>query len=135
MTWPVGILPPALTQRAGAEQGANMKKLIVGAALGLLTVGAGSTAFAGEVGGNGHATPVARPEEGGRSVAGSICAFNGLDDGSESGDPVTPGVVQSFGFEVAQIVKTTGAGASPLTGLIRAEGPGTACRGFATQGG
>src|SRR4051794_23772174 len=104
-----------------------MKKLIVGAALGLLTVGAGSTAFAGEVGGNGRPTPVGDP----RRVAGSICAFNGLDDGSETDGVVTPGEVQSFGFLVAEIVKTTGAGASPITGLIRAEGPGTACRGFA----
>ena len=37
--------------------------------------------------------------------------------------------------EAREIVKTTGAGASPITGLIRAEGPGTACRGFASQGG
>ena len=105
-----------------------MKKLIVGAALGLLTVGAGSTAFAGEVGGNGKPTPIARPEDGGKSAASSVCAFNGLDDGSESGNPVTPGVVQSFGSIVGGVAQEAG-GVSEFTGLIRDEGPGASCRG------
>ena len=42
---------------------------------------------------------------------------------------MVPGVVQSFGFLVAEIAQSTGAGASPITGMIRAEGPGAACRG------
>ena len=71
-----------------------MRKLIAGAALALIVTGAGSTAFAGEVGGNGEPTPIRR------HVASSICAFNGLDDGSEGG-AVGPGYVQSFGSIVA----------------------------------
>ena len=72
-----------------------MRKLIAGAALALIVTGAGSTAFAGEIGGNGKPTPIKT-----RHVAASICAFNGLDDGSEGG-PVGPGNVQSFGSIVA----------------------------------
>ena len=105
-----------------------MKKLIAGAALFACTVGIGGTAFAGEVGGNGKPTPIATYQ------AGSICSFNGLDDGSESGLPVKPGVVQSFGFLVAGAVHEAG-GASGLTGIIRNEGPGAACHGYASQGG
>jgi hypothetical protein len=67
-------------------------------------------------------------------VAGSICAFNGLDDGSESGNPVTPGVVQSFGSIVAGMAKESG-GAASFAHMIREEGPGTNCRGFASGGG
>jgi hypothetical protein len=106
-----------------------MKKFIAGAALALVTVGMGGTAFAGEVTGSGRGgphgdgtTPVATYR------ASSICSFNGLDDGSESGQPVTPGVVQSFGFLVAGAVHEAG-GASGLTDVIRNEGPGAACRG------
>ena len=63
-----------------------MRKLISGAVVaGLITVGGAGAAFAGEVN-NGHATPVS---EAGGFVAGSICAFSGLDDGSESGAPVS----------------------------------------------
>ena len=61
-------------------------------------------------------------------VAGSICAFNGLDDGSETGNPVVPGVVQSFGSLVAETLKGTGAGA-PRSPDDPGEGPGAACRG------
>ena len=74
-----------------------MRKLIAAAAVAGLVMMGGGNAFAGEVTGNGKPTPVANPGSGGRFVAGSICAFNGLDDGSETGNPVTPGVVQSFG--------------------------------------
>jgi hypothetical protein len=105
-----------------------MKKFIAGAALALMVAGAGGTAFAGEVGGNGKPTPIANYR------AGSICSFNGLDDGSESGLPVQPGVVQSFGFLVAGAVHEAG-GASGLTAIIRNEGPGAACHGYASGGG
>ena len=67
--------------------------------------------LAGEVTGNGKPTPVANPGSGGRFVAGSICAFNGLDDGSETGNPVTPGVVQSFGSIVAGLAREAGGAA------------------------
>ena len=112
-----------------------MRKLIAGAAIvaGLFVIG-GGTAFAGEVTGKGKPTPVANPDSGGRFVAGSICAFNGLDDGSETGNPVTPGVVQSFGFLLAGLVHETG-GAGSFAHVIHDEGPGTNCHGFASGGG
>src|SRR5262245_45498854 len=100
-----------------------MRKIIAGAALALIVSGAGGTVFAGEVGGNGESTPVQT-----RRVAASICAFNGLDDGSESGNPVTPGVVQSFGSLVAGLAHESG-GASSFSHMIHDEGPGTNCRG------
>jgi hypothetical protein len=100
-----------------------MRKFIAGAALALIVSGAGGTAFAGEVGGNGEPTPIQT-----RRVAASICAFNGLDDGSESGNPVTPGVVQSFGPLVAELAQASG-GAGSFAHMIHDEGPGTNCRG------
>ena len=112
-----------------------MRTLIAGATIaGLVIMGGGGTAFAGEVTGRGGPTPVANPDSGGRFVAGSICAFNGLDDGSESGADVTPGVVQSFGFIVAGMAKAAG-GAKSFAHEIRIEGPGTNCRGSASPGG
>ena len=99
-----------------------MRKLIAGAALALIVTGAGSTAFAGEIGGNGEPTPIKT-----RHVAASICAFNGLDDGSEGG-PVGPGNVQSFGSIVAGMAREAG-GASSFAHIIHDEGPGTNCRG------
>ena len=108
-----------------------MRKLIAGVAVACFVITGGGTAFAGEVTGNGKPTPVARSD---RFVAGSICAFNGLDDGSESGNPVTPGVVQSFGSIVAGMAKASG-GAGSFAHMIREEGPGTSCRGFASGGG
>ena len=99
-----------------------MRKFIAGAALALIVSGAGGTAFAGEIGGNGEPTPIKT-----RHVAASICAFNGLDDGSEGG-PVGPGNVQSFGSIVAGMAKEAG-GASSFSHVIHDEGPGTNCRG------
>ena len=100
-----------------------MKRMIVGAALGLMVVGAPvASVFAGEIGGNGQPTPIKT-----RHVAASICAFNGLDDGSEGG-PVGPGNVQSFGSIVAGMAKEAG-GASSFSHVIHGEGPGTNCRG------
>ena len=99
-----------------------MRKWIAGAALALIVTGAGSTAFAGEIGGSGKPTPIKT-----RNVAASICAFNGLDDGSEGG-PVGPGNVQSFGSIVAGMAKDAG-GASSFAHVIHDEGPGTNCRG------
>jgi hypothetical protein len=99
-----------------------MRKFIAGAALALVVSGAGGTAFAGEIGGNGEPTPIKT-----RHVAASICAFNGLDDGSEGG-PVGPGNVQSFGSIVAGMAKEAG-GASSFSHVIHDEGPGTNCRG------
>jgi len=99
-----------------------MRKLIAGAALALFVSGVGGTAFAGEIGGNGQPTPIKT-----RHVAASICAFNGLDDGSEGG-PVGPGNVQSFGPIVAGLAQEAG-GAKSFSHMIHDEGPGTSCRG------
>ena len=105
-----------------------MHKFIAGAALALIVSAASGTAFAGEVGGSGKPTPIKT-----RHVAASVCAFNGLDDGSESGQPVTPGVVQSFGSIVAGMARDAG-GASSFAHVIRDEGPGTNCRGNLSGG-
>ena len=79
-----------------------MRKLITAAVVvGVLTVGGAGAAFAGEVTGRGNPTPVS---DVGGFRAGSICAFSGLDDGSESGLGVQPGVTQNWG----QIAKSFG---------------------------
>lgn len=44
------------------------------------------------------------------------------------------GVVQSFGFLVAELVKESG-GAGSFAHMIHDEGPGTNCHGFASGGG
>jgi hypothetical protein len=103
-----------------------MKKIIVGVALGLLTVGAGSTAFAGEGTGsgkggpNGDGTPGATTVRGDSIRANSICAFSGLADGGE-GEPAGPGAPpQSWGQipkAVRDVIATQG------------EHPGDACNG------
>jgi hypothetical protein len=102
-----------------------MNKKVMGAALCVATmIGAGSTAAAGEVTGNGKSTPA-----GGR--ASSACAFSGLEDGitligfDENGVPqfivvdTGPGLVQNPHMENA-------------AGIIHAPGiPGQECRGNA----
>ena len=92
----------------------------------------GGTAFAGEVNGRGRPTPVS--QEGG-FVAGSICAFSGLDDGSESGAGVHPGVTQSWGQVVNDFATDGGVGEFAQQGVVHDEGPGTNCHGFASGGG
>jgi len=108
-----------------------MRKLIAAATIVAAGVGIGGNVFAGEVTGNGDPTPIARPEEGGKSAASSECAFNGLDDGSETTPPtaVEPGVVQSFGSIVAGEAKAAG-GVGAFAQQIRLFGPGTNCRGY-----
>jgi hypothetical protein len=97
-----------------------MRKILAGAALALIVSGAGGTAFAGEVNGNGDPTPVARPEVGGRLVASSECAFSGLEDGEEDPTgPSGPGVTQNWG----QIPKAVRDAIKPFAS------PGIACRG------
>ena len=49
-------------------------------------------------------------------------------------NPVTPGVVQSFGFLVAGMAQEAG-GAGSFAHMIHDEGPGTNCHGFASGGG
>lgn len=101
-----------------------MKKLIVGAALALTVVGAGTTAFAGEVTGG----PRPKPTPGG-DKARSVCSFSGQEDGlaligfTPQGAPIFlvvptgPGLVQTPHQENA-------------ANIIHAPGiPGTECRG------
>jgi hypothetical protein len=110
-----------------------MRKLIAGAAIvGLVTVGGAGAAFAGEVNGRGKPTPVS--EEGGFR-AGSICAFSGLEDGSESGAGVKPGVTQNWGQIAKSFATEGGVGEFAQAGVVHDEGPGTNCHGFASGGG
>ena len=87
-------------------------------------------AFAGEVTGKGKPTPIHS------YTAGSICSFSGLnDDPSGGGDPFEVGKVQNWGaaVNVAKVYIGDGDhGANELAHLIRIEGPGTNCRGYAS---
>jgi hypothetical protein len=106
-----------------------MKKLIVGAALGLIVVGGPTAAFAGEVNGNGKPTPISNYR------AGSICSFSGLDDGSEGGIGGPGQPPQSWGQVVKGFANEGGVGAFAQARVVHDEGPGTNCRGYASQGG
>jgi len=109
-----------------------MRKLITGAVVvGLFTVGGAGTAFAGEVNGRGKPTPVSEP---GGFVAGSICAFSGLDDGEESGAGVQPGVTQNWGQIAKGFATDGGVGEFAKAGVVHDEGPGTNCHGYASGG-
>ena len=93
-----------------------------------LAISLAAPAFAGEVNGKGDPTPIDAYR------AGSICSFSGLNDDPLDPAPFEGGRVQSFGDIVQEVVKTTGRGAAPFTSVIREEGPGTSCRGYASQG-
>ena len=119
-----------------------MKKLIVGAALGLLTVGAGSTAFAGEGTGSGKGGPNGDGTTGATTVRGdsiranSICAFSGLADGGE-GEPAGPGAPPQNWGHVRQFL-TGELGLTPAEIKASGEQPGDSCngsRGFLAGGG
>ena len=110
-----------------------MRKLITGAIVALaITVGGAGAAFAGEVTGNGKPTPVS---DVGGFKAGSICAFSGLDDGSESGLGVQPGVTQNWGTGVRGFAAQGGVGQFAQAGVLHDEGPGSNCHGFASGAG
>ena len=103
-----------------------MKRLTIGCVIALgLVLGSGGAAMAGEVNGNGDATPIA-----GHDTAASICAFSGQDtaDDIEGLDPEGNGDdaiamrgnqkkgyhgVQSYG----SIVKAGGKAFAPSPGL------------------
>ena len=100
-----------------------MRKFIAGVGLALFVASAaGGTAFAGEVTGNGKPTQ-------GPAHAHSICAFSGLEDGSEDPTaPSGPGTTQNWGQIPHDVRKT----------LPAEEHPGSACNGhsgFLAQGG
>jgi hypothetical protein len=90
-----------------------MKKWIAGAVLATSIVSVGGTAFAGENTGTGKPTN-------GPAHANSICAFSGLEDGSEPGTTAGPGNTQNWG----QIPHE---GKVFLTSI--GENPGQACNG------
>jgi len=113
-----------------------MKKLLaVAGVAGVALMMTGGTALAGEVTGKGNPTPI----DGYR--AGSICSFSGLNDdptGGGTGDPFEVGKVQNWGaaLNVAKIYVGNGDnGANELAHLILTEGPGTNCRGYASNKG
>lgn len=94
------------------------KALVAGAVAAIATVSFGSTAFAGEVTGNGRS--LKQPD--GTLHGKSICAFSGLND-TYSGDPTVP---DEDGF-----FRTQNWGSIPkeIRDVIAAEGahPGTSC--------
>jgi hypothetical protein len=116
-----------------------MRKMIVAGALAVVTMGAGGTAFAGEINGSGeHGNPNKSELTPINSYqAGSICSFSGLnDDPSGGGDPFQDGQVQNWGkvVEDAKVFVGDGDhGANELASQIQNEGPGTNCRGYASQ--
>ena len=108
-----------------------MRKPLVAAALAAaFLVATGGAASAGEITGNGKATPINGFQ------AGSICAFSGQnDDPTGGGDPFEDGRTQNWGHVLADAKVFIGDGdngANELASMINAEGPGTNCRGFAS---
>ena len=93
-----------------------MRKTAAVVAIVLAGLGASGTAFAGESGGSGKPGNDPRAPE----HANSICAFSGLEDGSEPGSVAGPGNTQNWG-QIPQDVRVF------LTSI--GENPGTACNG------
>ncbi len=89
-----------------------MKRAIIGAGLVVASIGMGSTAFAGEIGGSGKLTPINSYR------ANSICSFSGLNDNPD--DPVEGGRVQNWGIIPKEIRDQLAA---------EGEHPGDACNG------
>jgi hypothetical protein len=88
----------------------SAKKRALGAAAAVcvaVVMGSGSSAFAGEITGNGKQTPA-------RDNARSLCAFSGLED-NDLESPVVPGVTQNWG----QIIRVAG----PLGGANSVQTP------------
>ena len=109
----------------------SRKALLAAALAAGFTVGVATPVLAGEVNGRGDPTPVSRD---GGFVAGSICAFSGLDDGSEGGIGGPGEPPQSWGQGVKSFAHDRAVGAAAQEGVLLAEGPGTNCRGFASGG-
>jgi hypothetical protein len=116
-----------------------MRKLIMAGAAAMTTLMllGGGVAAAGEVTGNGKETPIKARQsfpDAPAGPAGSFCAFSGQNDQPTGNpDPLEDGRVQSWGDLVQEFARTFG-GVSEFTDVIHAEGPGTSCRGFASQG-
>jgi hypothetical protein len=110
-----------------------MRKQLAAAALAAaFVVAMGGAASAGEITGNGKPTPISGFQ------AGSICSFSGQnDDPTGGGDPFQDGRTQNWGQVVDDaktFIATDDRGISSIADQIRIEGPGTNCRGFASQG-
>ena len=108
-----------------------MRKPVLSAALAAaLVVAMGGAASAGEITGNGKPTPIEDFR------AGSICSFSGQNDDPDEQEMFADGRVQSFGdiVQEAIVVLGDGHGASSLVPIIREEGPGASCRGYASGG-
>src|SRR5512132_1505477 len=108
-----------------------MRRALAGGALAVALVCAmAGPAFAGEITGNGKLTPIATFR------AGSICSFSGQSDNPDSEELFDGGRVPSCGDIVPEAigVRGDGHGASALVPTIRSEGPGVACRGYASGG-
>lgn len=106
-----------------------MRRTLRAAALAaVMVVSMGGTALAGEVTGNGKPTPVSEYR------AGSICSFSGQNDDPNEEELFADGRVQSFGDIVQEAIDVLGdgKGASSLVPIIRSEGPGVSCRGYAS---
>jgi hypothetical protein len=106
-----------------------MKRLLQGAVLaaGMIFV-IGGVANAGEVNGNGDPTPINSYQ------AGSICSFSGQNDDPNESGLFNGGRVQSFGDIVQEAIGVLGdgKGASALVPIIKSDGPGVSCRGYAS---
>jgi hypothetical protein len=110
-----------------------MRQQLAAAALAAaLVIAMGGAASAGEITGNGKPTPI----NGFR--AGSICSFSGQnDDPTGGGDPFQDGRTQNWGQvidDAKTFLATDNRGISSISDQILVEGPGTNCRGFASQG-
>jgi hypothetical protein len=117
-----------------------MRKLIAAATIVVAGASIGGTAFAGEVTGSGKGGPNGDGKTPINSYqAGSICSFSGLnDDPSGGGDPFEDGQVQNWGAVIEDaktLLATDDHGISSLSHEILVEGPGTNCRGYASQDG
>ena len=71
-----------------------IKQIIAAGILATATIGVGSSAFAGERGGNGEPTPIKGEQPGTPGVPAALCAFSGLEDFDFEGE-VQPGEVQT----------------------------------------
>ena len=99
-----------------------MRKFIAGAALALIVTGAGSTAFAGEIGGSGKPTPIKTRHGRGLDLR---LQRAGRRQRGWAGRPRQRAVVRVDRRRDGQ--GRWGVDRSPA--MIRGEGPGTNCRG------
>ena len=110
-----------------------MRKLIAGAAIAGLVMMGGGNAFAGELTVMVSRLRLPTPIRAAGWWPADLC-LQRTGRRFRTGNPVTPGVVQSFGFLVAGLAQEAG-GAGSFAHMIHDEGPGTYRHGFASGGG